>query len=306
MNALSRHAQAPSGHAALPFHPSCPSCVEQRALGSTEPDPLVSRRAATGAVVLALLGSGGIPTVVAAQAPAPGEIEGDSEGTGDADSPGDLVPPNVDLDGDGSPQALEDSPELPDNGGPEADVPDAPDTGDESTPVAPITPPAGRTGDESPNPTGQEPAVTPGAMPEDRPTTVQSPPDEVSPKKPSIYAPKLGRSSARKPRALRPLQQTAPRARETSPERIARTKTSLKIVRPGAHRADKETSPHERTHTVRPGETLWSIAAVQLGGHRPSPARVAAEVTRLWDRNEGRIGTGNPDMLMVGTVLELP
>ncbi|MGH2745815.1 MAG: LysM peptidoglycan-binding domain-containing protein [Thermoleophilaceae bacterium] len=59
-----------------------------------------------------------------------------------------------------------------------------------------------------------------------------------------------------------------------------------------------------RFHVVEPGDSLWSIAK-RLLGREASPARIAREVNRLWSLNEGRIGTGDPDLLMVGTKLRL-
>jgi hypothetical protein len=55
---------------------------------------------------------------------------------------------------------------------------------------------------------------------------------------------------------------------------------------------------------VQPGESLWAIASDLLGGEA-SPARIAREVDRLWRLNSDRIGTGDPDLLMVGTRLNL-
>jgi hypothetical protein len=55
---------------------------------------------------------------------------------------------------------------------------------------------------------------------------------------------------------------------------------------------------------VLPGESLWSIAADFLGG-TTSPAGIAREVHRVWVLNSKNIGTGDPDLLMVGTKLEL-
>ena len=40
-------------------------------------------------------------------------------------------------------------------------------------------------------------------------------------------------------------------------------------------------------------------------GASASPARIAGEVHRLWQLNRERIATGNPDLLMVGTILRL-
>lgn len=60
-----------------------------------------------------------------------------------------------------------------------------------------------------------------------------------------------------------------------------------------------------RVHVVRSGESLWSIAKQVLGGGQASTARVAREVNRLWELNQDRIGTGDPDLLMVDTKLRL-
>jgi len=59
-----------------------------------------------------------------------------------------------------------------------------------------------------------------------------------------------------------------------------------------------------RFHVVQPGESLWSIAR-QLLGRDASAGRIAREVNRLWSLNHSRIATGDPDLLMVGTRLEL-
>ena len=52
------------------------------------------------------------------------------------------------------------------------------------------------------------------------------------------------------------------------------------------------------------GESLWSIAK-DLLGEDASVARIAREVNRLWELNSARIGTGEPDLLMVGTRIAL-
>ena len=57
-------------------------------------------------------------------------------------------------------------------------------------------------------------------------------------------------------------------------------------------------------YAVQPSDSLWSIAK-RLLGPNASPARVAREVNRLWSLNRDRIATGDPDLLMVGTRLEL-
>jgi LysM repeat protein len=59
-----------------------------------------------------------------------------------------------------------------------------------------------------------------------------------------------------------------------------------------------------RSHVVEPGESLWWIAR-RLLEPGASAARVAREVARLWELNADRIGTGDPDLLMIGTRLRL-
>jgi Tfp pilus assembly protein FimV len=62
--------------------------------------------------------------------------------------------------------------------------------------------------------------------------------------------------------------------------------------------------PGDRVHVVLAGESLWSIASDVLGS-RATVANVAREVNRLWDLNGARIGTGDRDLLPVGTRLVL-
>jgi hypothetical protein len=59
-----------------------------------------------------------------------------------------------------------------------------------------------------------------------------------------------------------------------------------------------------RFHTVRPGESLWSIATALLPPGAGN-AEIVAEVHRLWRLNESAIGTGDPNLLYIGTRLRL-
>jgi nucleoid-associated protein YgaU len=79
-----------------------------------------------------------------------------------------------------------------------------------------------------------------------------------------------------------------------------------------AHTDDSPPSPADdrppgggpASYVVQPGDSLWSIAK-RLLGRDASPGSIAREVNRLWSLNRSRIATGNPDLLMVGTRLEL-
>jgi hypothetical protein len=55
---------------------------------------------------------------------------------------------------------------------------------------------------------------------------------------------------------------------------------------------------------VQPGDSLWSISK-RLVRADASPAEIARKVAHLWDLNEDRIGTGRPDLVLVGTKLKL-
>jgi hypothetical protein len=57
-------------------------------------------------------------------------------------------------------------------------------------------------------------------------------------------------------------------------------------------------------HVVFAGESLWSIAQDVLGD-QATVGRVARQVDRLWTLNRQRIGTGDRDLLPIGTRLEL-
>jgi hypothetical protein len=71
-----------------------------------------------------------------------------------------------------------------------------------------------------------------------------------------------------------------------------------------AARAAPPRASHQRFLVVRPGDSLWSIAK-RLLGPDASSAQIAREVAQLWKLNGERIGTGRPDLLMVGTKLRL-
>ncbi len=56
---------------------------------------------------------------------------------------------------------------------------------------------------------------------------------------------------------------------------------------------------------VEHGDSLWTIARKALGPGASDEA-VWQEVVSIWDRNESRIGTGDPNLIFAGTVLDVP
>ena len=71
-----------------------------------------------------------------------------------------------------------------------------------------------------------------------------------------------------------------------------------------ARAPDADKNRGARVYMVERGDSLWAIAEDMLGP-AASAARISGEVQRLWSLNEDRIGTGDPDLLMVGTELRL-
>jgi hypothetical protein len=222
---------------------------------------------------------------------------------GEADSEGEGTTPQVEL------------PEPPDfdPGGEETDLEEAPATGageeDGAVEVEPevdiTTPPTGEVtsaATETPVEPPAPPAVT---VPEPATSASESEPVQQAAAEPPNSEPVANQSI------------TAPRR---MPDRHRPSGQTLGEVPPPAEPAPQEAPPPKpvaaasngsgrnltgkRSYRVRPGDCLWAIAAELL---RPSAgnAEIALEVQRLWRLNASRIGTGSPDLLMVGTELRL-
>jgi nucleoid-associated protein YgaU len=80
----------------------------------------------------------------------------------------------------------------------------------------------------------------------------------------------------------------------------------------GSHRVRATSAPDRddvehgqpATYTVRPGDSLWRIADRHLGPHATAAA-TAREVNRLWQINQQRIRTGDPDLIFPGQRLRM-
>jgi hypothetical protein len=84
----------------------------------------------------------------------------------------------------------------------------------------------------------------------------------------------------------------------------ADTPVRVKATAAGSIAPSRTARPGARVHVVAPGESLWSIASDFLGANASS-AEVGREVERLWQANRARIGTGDRNLLIAGTVLRL-
>ncbi|MBP3044602.1 LysM peptidoglycan-binding domain-containing protein [Arthrobacter jiangjiafuii] len=72
------------------------------------------------------------------------------------------------------------------------------------------------------------------------------------------------------------------------------------LIRPGR----EEAPPAGAQAIVRPGDTLWSLAAEQLGPHA-TDARIADHWPRWYELNRAVIGD-RPDLIFPGQVLDVP
>jgi hypothetical protein len=331
MASLTTHLRQPGDHGRLAFHPECPMCCRERLVGALPAEALVSRRtqALLAAGVLAL--STTTPTAVLAAEPdqeqegaaAPDPANGDPGSDPDFDPGGD----STDLPFDAGPApeaqsaparedddsiALEQEPATNDDA-PVADPGDGtstPNAGQQQArPTTDPAPPAAEA--PMPQPSSEPPSSapapeTPTAPPapsdtdaaartetRERETTREKPSgtDATGPSQTDPAAPALQPEPVHLPTRTSP--PTTVQVAQTQP---ASPSAAVSQVR-GAQRGD-------RFHVVRRGESLWSIAKGLLGD-RASAARIAREVNRLWELNSDRIGTGDRDLLMIGTRLAL-
>jgi hypothetical protein len=146
-----------------------------------------------------------------------------------------------------------------------------------------------------------EPAYEPAAPQEPvRNEAIAAPaggPEEAPEKQPRAPEAAVDSASTEVPVAVSP----EPEPVEVPPASLP---PSTGAVAPEGVRARTGSLGHREAYTVMSGDCLWTIAAAVLPAEA-SNSEIAAEVSRLWGLNAGRIGTGDPDVLLVGTVLRL-
>jgi len=300
VSSLSRHLTTPAPHGELPFHPGCPTCRDTRLHGTIPDGPIVPARvkASLATALVTVSTAGAAPGISLAQ-----EVDEQLEGTElpqpkpqQAPDPGDetrvaddesVAVPGLDggdAEDDSEGPALESEPDAgpPPREAPAAPAPpenvEVPSPPASAPPAAPLppSPPAEPMGREADEPRRHPTPHRGGAKAAPAPKTPTATPAPVP------------------PLAATPLE--APRSLPGGNERAAATPTPSE--QPG-------TAPLGKKHTVKPGESLWSIAA-GLAGDDATPANIARIVNRLWTINADRIGTGNPDLVMAGTTLRIP
>jgi LysM domain len=224
--------------------------------------------------------------------------EADSEGTGTA--PPIETPGAPDFDPGGEEAGLEDAAAT---GGAEEGgaVEVEPEVDLEAPPPAEVTSAASDAELEEPRPQPEElpPAPVPVSEPEPVQQAATEPPQSEPVANSSLVAPKQKRegqntgheqASPAAATATEPSEEEAPSAPAPQPQ-------AATPVDSGRSLAGK------RFYTVQPGDCLWHIAAALLPG--ADEEEIASEVTRLWQLNEDRIGTGNQNLIYAGTELRL-
>jgi len=318
VSSLSAHLSGADDHGRLRFHPACPICREQRLIGSLSSDGLVSLRAQALLAAGLLVVSGAAPAAALA-------AEGDQEqdGTAAPQAGGDpATSPEFDPGGD-STDLPYDAPPVPEgNAPPDAGNPDTSGLDEEPTtdPGAPVAdsgdgtdspseqPPANQAPESSPSESAPPEQPSPASSPPPAHVAPTTPPSEASPvavggKQQTTAAKSAGKHRKQARRQVIPAtpSMSAPAAAAAPTVSVAQSRSTA-VVGPAA--TGHHAQPGDRAHVVLPGESLWSIASDLLGGEA-SPAQIAREVHRLWRLNDGRIGTGDPNLLMVGTELRL-
>jgi nucleoid-associated protein YgaU len=322
---LSAHLTAGTAeHGRLLFHPDCPRCRAERLAGNLAADSLVSRRGQAALAAGLLAFSAGAPPALA-QAPDTDQQQGATPG---GEPPG--LEPDFDP-GDGDTFDYDTAP-LP--GGAEAGgnedeglgppVETEPTTDPDARLVlddehAPAPPPPGP--ESMPAPTPATPSVPPTPVPlapeppageleqaapqaEQRQTSSERKAPERSPKTHEAERRSVvGTSPTPRPGRPAPVAEAvASPARPTAtPVAVASPPTTAAVSRPGS---PADGVIRGQRYTVRAGDSLWSIAR-RLLGPEATAGRIAREVNRLWELNRDRIGTGNPSLIHVGTVLKL-
>jgi nucleoid-associated protein YgaU len=301
MPSLSVHLRLPDDHSSLPFHPSCPVCRRDRLAGSLSGDELVSRR--TQAAITA-----GLIAFSAIGAPAAAAQDPDTVSEGTAETVDSADPDSFEIGGDTVELSDEASP-TPEVAAPLAEDEDAGpvELERESESIEPVVAPTNEVTAPSPTEAPPPPAPAPVPAPSAEVPAVTSAPDAGDIRAEASKRVNVARERRAKdaPEASRVVAvATEPAAVAAAAPAVAPASPAPTTVRVVAGASSGRAAPGDRFHTVRRGESLWSIAADVLG-ERASVGQIAREVNRLWELNEERIASGDPNLLFAGTGLRL-
>jgi hypothetical protein len=325
MRSLATHLQDVDSHDRLPFHPSCPICRQTRVTGSVGDERLVSLRAQ------AMLAAGVLAVSAAAPAAAAVASEQDQQKDGTApvtqsDGPGDnpdfdpggdttdlpdaaLAMPatasSAEADGVGATPMEQSSTADPDDPVVDTDDGSDPAPSQATTPSPPALAPATASTTTVVPPTSEAtaPTVVAGADAAPAATPEPSTPTPAVSGQARQDAQRTGGPRKRTSRTGEG-DGSASTATTRAPAAVAPASSAVAAAPTAAAPVGRAARRGDRTHTVFEGESLWVIASDILG-RDATVARVAREAHRLWELNRERIGTGDPDLLLIGTQLVL-
>jgi hypothetical protein len=321
---LSRHLTcSPADHGRLGFDPDCPRCANERLYGDRGSGRLARLRVRAALSVGLLALSTAAPAATAAIGTPDQEYEGTVPLDDEAPSTGGETPgleTDFDPGDDGDHGDFDVTPGLgggdqdDDGAGTpvEAEPPSDPDLLAEvnpSAPPAPAAPPAPPAPAQPPATPAPPPAASLPAPPPEPPPTAPAKPHESQDPAAGDKKREPDGSSERRRRAPAPPPAAAPPAPPPIGAPAAPAAANSFAVTQPPPQEPPSVAPAEarvtgQSYRVRMGDSLWSIAS-RLLGTTASDAQLAREVARLWRLNEDRIGTGDPDVLFVGTVLRL-
>lgn len=240
--------------------------------------------------------------------------EGDREGVGAA-PPGPILGQGPEPGSEET--SLEEVPIAPGEEVIEEIVPSAPEEIELAPPPVPppaaVTEPPPVTQEVAPPPVTSEPApaTEPGPVygTEEPEPIYEPPPTDAAPvENETIVAPSgsaaipSGQSKRGGPNPAAAHQSVPPPAEEPAPVPVQPPEPAVSVAPFSGDRAGSLAG--HTSYKVVEGDCLWAIAE----GVLPAGATIAeieAEVARLWKLNASRIGTGDPNLILVGTILRI-
>jgi hypothetical protein len=193
----------------------------------------------------------------------------------------------------------------------EVEVPEATPEVEEAPLEAPPVEQESEAPEASPPPAAAAAPTSPEYAPSPTPPTYEtSPPASSQPvQNEAIVAPKAtegsppGRATPKQPVQTSPPETQSEEPAAPAPSTPASTLPAVPAADAGRQGPGRITAGRS-AYTVHPGDCLWSIAEALLPPGSDN-TRIAAEVSRLWQLNAERIGTGDPNLILAGTVLRL-
>lgn len=301
MAGLADHVLGGTDHGGLPFHPACAVCRQARLIGTLPESSLFSGRTKAGLAAGLVAAATFAPASVALAGP-DFVLEPTEQGADPTPEPED------EPESDGGPVDEQEALAPPD------DLDTLPGTGS-VPPGGPggSLPPAGAPGSGPPTqtPAATDPTqvngVVPGASVPALPLVSRPTPGTTQPAKPpkpaKRHAPGAAESPGARDEAGGPAPAAAPQNAEASG--TAQVAPDPNVTTGAGAEGPSPAASASGIHLVQRGESLWSIAK-GLAGPEASNAEIASLVNRLWELNADSIGTGDPDLILVGQKLRLP